>query len=57
MPQAKTQTFSLGEYWNNYIESRLDTGRYASASEMVREGLRLLEEKKRTPSCKRYARP
>ena len=45
MPQAKTQTLSLGEHWNHFIESRLKTGRYASASEMVREGLRLLEEK------------
>ena len=45
MPQVKTQTLSLGEHWNSFIESRLKTGRYASASEMVREGLRLLEEK------------
>jgi len=45
MPQAKTQTLSLGEHWNSFIESHLETGRYASASEMVREGLRLLEEK------------
>ena len=45
MPQAKTQTLSLGEHWNSFIKSRLETGRYASASEIVREGLRLLEEK------------
>ena len=45
MPQAKTQTLSLGEHWNNFIESHLQSGRYATASEMVREGLRLLEEK------------
>ncbi len=45
MPQAKTQTLSLGDHWNSFIEAHLETGRYASASEMVREGLRLLEEK------------
>ena len=45
MPQAKTQTLSLGEHWNNFIESHLQSGRYATASEMVREELRLLEEK------------
>lgn len=45
MPQAKTQTLSLGEHWNRFIESHLETGRYVTASEMVREGLRLLEEK------------
>ena len=45
MAQAKTQTLSLGEHWNNFIESHVSQGRYASASELVRDGLRLLEEK------------
>lgn len=45
MAQAKTQTLSLGEHWNHFIENKLNQGRYASASEMVRDGLRLLEEK------------
>ena len=45
MAQAKTQTLSLGEHWNNFIEAHVSQGRYASASELVREGLRLLEEK------------
>ena len=45
MAQAKTQTLSLGEHWNAFIESHVGRGRYASASELVRDGLRLLEEK------------
>jgi len=45
MAQAKTQTLSLGKHWNHFIESHITQGRYASASEMVREGLRLLEER------------
>ena len=45
MAQAKTQTLSLGDHWNNFIETRLEKGRYSTASEMVRESLRLLEEK------------
>ena len=45
MAQAKTQTLSLGEHWNQFIETTLIQGRYASASEMVRDGLRLLEER------------
>lgn len=45
MTQAKTQTLSLGGYWNNFIESHVGQGRYASASELVRDSLRLLEEK------------
>jgi antitoxin ParD1/3/4 len=45
MAQVKTQTLSLGEHWNGFIESHIVQGRYASASELVRDGLRLLEEK------------
>lgn len=53
MPQAKTQTLSLGERWNTFIASQLDDGRYASASEVVRDALRLLEEQKATSSLER----
>lgn len=42
---AKTQTLSLGNHWNAFIDHKLTEGRYSSASEIVREGLRLLEEK------------
>lgn len=45
MAQAKTQTLSLGNHWNSFIETHISQGRYASASEIVREALRLLEEK------------
>ena len=36
---------SIGERWERYIEELLETGRYASASEIMREGLRLVEER------------
>ena len=45
MAQARTQTVSLGEHWNTLIESLLKSGRYASVSEIMRDSLRLLEEK------------
>ena len=45
MAQARTQTVSLGEHWNNLIESLLKSGRYASVSEIMRDSLRLREEK------------
>ncbi len=45
MTQARTQTVNLGEHWNNLIESLLKSGRYASVSEIMRDSLRLLEEK------------
>jgi len=45
MAQAKTQTLSLGEHWNHFIDSKVKQGRYASASELVRNALRLIEER------------
>lgn len=36
---------SVGDRWETYIEELLKTGRYGSASEVVREGLRLVEER------------
>jgi antitoxin ParD1/3/4 len=36
---------SIGERWERFVESALKTGRYGSASEVVREGLRLVEER------------
>ena len=36
---------SIGERWESYVEALLKTGRYGSASEIVREGLRLVEER------------
>ena len=45
MAQARTQTVSLGEHWNSLIESLIKSGRYASVSEIMRDSLRLLEER------------
>ncbi len=36
---------SVGERWETYVENLLGEGRYRSASEVVREGLRLVEER------------
>lgn len=36
---------SLGERFERLVAQFLDSGRYASQSEVVREGLRLLEER------------
>jgi antitoxin ParD1/3/4 len=38
---------SIGDRWERYIEELLATGRYASASEIMREGLRLVEEREK----------
>lgn len=36
---------SIGERWESFVERAVRTGRYGSASEVVREGLRLVEER------------
>ena len=36
---------SIGPRWEVFVETVVKTGRYGSASEVVREGLRLVEER------------
>ena len=36
---------SLGNRWEKFVEATIRQGRYSSASEVVREGLRLVEER------------
>jgi antitoxin ParD1/3/4 len=36
---------SIGERWETFVDRVVREGRYGSASEVVREGLRLVEER------------
>jgi antitoxin ParD1/3/4 len=40
----RNTSISLGDYFDNFIKRRISAGRYKNASEVVRAGLRLLEE-------------
>lgn len=41
-----TTSLSLGEHWEVFIKNEISSGRYGTASEVVRDALRTMEERK-----------
>ena len=41
----KNTSITLGEHFDSFIAKQIEMGRYASVSEAVRSGLRLLEQR------------
>lgn len=44
---AKNTSITLGEHFEKIIANSIKTGRYASVSEVIRAGLRMVEEEER----------
>ncbi len=40
-------SYAVGEHFEHFIKNQVEGGRYASASEVVRDALRLLEEQEK----------
>ena len=45
-------SYSIGKHFEGMIESLIESGRYSTASEIMREGLRLVEEREERRKAK-----
>lgn len=52
---AKNTSIKLGDHFDDFIAEQVRRGRYGSASEVVRQGLRMLEEHERKVEALRQA--
>ena len=52
---SRNTSFSVGEHFMTFIDAQIAEGRYNSASDVVRAGLRLLEEQETKLAALRVA--
>ena len=51
----RNTSVSLGDHFNGFIQAQIEQGRYSNASDVMRAGLRLLEEHEATLASLRAA--
>jgi len=52
---AKTTSFNLGDHFDQFISNQIESGRFGTASEVVRASLRLLEDEEQKLAALRQA--
>lgn len=52
---ARNTSFILGEHFDAFVAEQVSAGRYANATDVIRSGLRLLEEHERRLDLLRQA--
>ncbi len=52
---SKNTSFILGEHFDTFVASQVGAGRYANATDVIRSGLRLLEEHEQKVAALRNA--
>lgn len=52
---AKNTSFILGDHFDDFVSDQVRSGRYANAADVIRSGLRLLEEHERQVESLRRA--
>lgn len=52
---GKNTSISIGQHFDEFIKERISEGRYQNASEVIRAGLRLLEEQETKVAALRAA--
>ncbi len=51
----KNTSISLGEYFDQFVQAQVSNGRYKNVSEVIRAGLRLLEDEESKAAVLRSA--
>ena len=54
-PMPKNTSFILGDHFDAFVSEQIETGRYANVTDVIRSGLRLLEEREQEVEALRRA--